>query len=208
MGLESILTYIAEGYQITGLIILFFSAMIEYLFPPFPGDTVTLAGAVLVSFGDWNFFLVYGAVTLGSLAGSALMFFLGIYLYRWQQRRGKKGLEEKLNTVIDKFKKHGAVYLVLNRFLPGVRSFFFIAAGMAGITFGRVMFFSFISLLLWNALLMAAGVVLGHNVPRIEQFFKTYSFAVWVLITGVILFFVIKYLRSRRSKSDSKEEKE
>ena len=55
---------------------------------------------------------------------------------------------------------------------------------------------------------MAAGVVLGHNVPRIEQFFKTYSFAVWVLITGVILFFVIKYLRSRRSKSDSKEEKE
>ena len=40
-------------------LILFASAVVENLFPPIPGDTITAFGAFLVGTGRLNYFMVY-----------------------------------------------------------------------------------------------------------------------------------------------------
>ena len=71
--------------------VLFLSAAIEYLFPPFQGDTVTLFGAFLVATREWSLALVLGAVTLGSLCGAAGDYWLGAWLARRDSGRGDRG---------------------------------------------------------------------------------------------------------------------
>ena len=62
--------------------------------------------------------------------------------------------------------RHGAVLLVINRFVPGVRALFFVAAGLAGLPLRAVVGWSVVSSLLWNAALVAVGTWVGWNVDR------------------------------------------
>ena len=55
-----------------GLLFLFLSCVIEYLFPPFPGDTITLFGAVLITAYHWSFWWMMVVLTLGNLLGATL----------------------------------------------------------------------------------------------------------------------------------------
>ncbi len=117
--------------------------MLEYLFPPFPGDTVTLFGAFLVTQYSWNLPLVFGVVLLGSALGAMADFYVGV----WMGRRYREGrflrapsVRRRVDQVTGAFQRHGEAYIALNRFLPAVRAVFFIAAGMAGLRPARVLF--------------------------------------------------------------------
>src|SRR5262245_60083821 len=69
---EIIERLVEQQNSVGGLAALAGSAMIEYVFPPFPGDFVTVLGAVLVTGYGWSFPLVLGAVMLGSVAGTLI----------------------------------------------------------------------------------------------------------------------------------------
>ncbi len=169
-----------------GLAVLCGSAIVEYVFPPFPGDVITVFGGVLVGAYHWSLTLVFVTVTLGSVLGGLAAFALG---KRWQKRKGPGFAEEKtkLARLVRRFEKHGSLYLLLNRFVPGIRPLFFVAAGLAGMTTTRVLVLSTISAALYNALLIFAGISVGHNLERIEDWLKTYSMIVWGLLALIAL---------------------
>ena len=73
---RQIIELLSSGPSTIGAVVLFITALIEYVFPPFPGDTVTLFGAFLAANGSWSVPLVFTAVTLGSASGSALNCFM------------------------------------------------------------------------------------------------------------------------------------
>ena len=54
-------------------VILFLSAIIENVFPPIPGDTVTVIGAYLISTEKLGFWGVYISTSTGSLVGFYVM---------------------------------------------------------------------------------------------------------------------------------------
>ena len=180
--------------------LLFGGAFLEYIFPPVPGDAVVLAGAVLVGAAGWSAWLVFGVVTLGSALGAAAAFGVG----RWLERSGRLArLSEKkragIDDVVARFERRGAFYLAINRFFPGIRAFFFVAAGLAGYRLRVVLLWSVVSALLWNAMLMGAGVFLGHNVDEIDTFFTRYTWVMWGLIAAVVVVVVWRILAKRRA---------
>jgi membrane protein DedA with SNARE-associated domain len=62
---------------------LFVSALIENIFPPVPGDTVTIIGAYLVGVGALQFWGVFLSTTFGSISG-----FMGLYGFAfWLERK-------------------------------------------------------------------------------------------------------------------------
>src|SRR5690606_32687621 len=112
------------------------AALLEYIFPPFPGDTAVLAGAFLVATADWSPFAVLLAVNVGSICGLLLDYYFGLYVRHhdasWRVRsKFWLRISDSINKVLPLFEKHPSFYLVINRFLPSVRAFFFVAAGMA-----------------------------------------------------------------------------
>jgi len=180
------------------LLILAGAAAIEYVFPLFPGDSITLLAGVLVGAYQWNFVIVFLSVLSGSVLGSWVAFAIG---QRWQKRRqAEEGESGRLGLLVGKFRRHGSWYLVLNRFMPGIRPLFFVAAGLAGMSTRRVLLLSAVSAALWNAALMVAGIAVGHNIDQLEGWFRTYSTIAWIAIVVVVMVVVVRQLWRRMKR--------
>lgn len=185
--------------------ILALSAMLEYVFPPFPGDTVTLAGAVLARVGGWSYLAVFGALTLGSVAGSVVAWWAGAKglreerLVRWFG--GTEGKNSGIHRVLAGYRKYGAPFLVLNRFMPGIRAFFFVGAGMARIPLGWVVFYSALSAGAWNVLLLVAGYLIGDNLEALRSLMATYMTVVWVLLGTGLAAGLVWWWRKRKRRA-------
>ena len=166
--------------------VLFAGTFLEYVVPPFPGDTVVVAGAALFTALGWPMWPVFVTVTLGAVAGSAASWWVG----RAVARRGLDRLTPRtrvaVTLLLDRFDRHGPVYLVVNRFLAGVRTFFFVAAGMMDYRLGIVLFWSTVSSLIWNGCLLALGRFLGGTVEALTQVMRDYNLAVGVVIVAIL----------------------
>ena len=186
--------------SLVGFSVLAASAAIEYVFPPFPGDFVTVLGAVLVTGYGWSFAGVLGAVMLGSIAGTLVAHQIGI---AWARRRaaGHAKPRPMLDAIVRGFERHGPAYIVVNRFLPGVRALVFVAAGLAGIPRRTVILYGAASALLWNIGLMALGAALGANLERLEAIVEKYAIAAWVLILLIALALLVRWRRRRGDTS-------
>lgn len=207
MTLHDAIVFLTAAHPWLLWLLLFASALIEYVFPPFPGDTVTLAGAVLVTAFGVPAPAVLAAVLAGSLVGCAADYGLGVLAARgswpgakrwWVVRRAREGAESAARS----FARHGEVLIVVNRFLPGVRAFLFVAAGMAGMRFGRVMFYAALSALAWNVLLLAAGMAVGARWEDLESLFGTYQTVLWGVLAVVVLILAGRWWWRARRRAD------
>jgi membrane-associated protein len=198
-----ILAYLSRGESLLGLAALAAASLAEYVFPPFPGDTVTLFGAFLAATARWRVAAVLAAVTGGSLAGAALDYAIGRRLAARplaalspRHRR----LRERLAPIVARFERHGAAYLAVNRFLPGIRALIFVAAGAARLPLGKVLAFGAVSALLWNGLLIGAGFAVGENWGLLLDLLRRYTAAVWIAIAvaAVLLAALALWRRVRR----------
>ena len=191
-----------------GVCVLAVSAGVEYLFPPFPGDTVTLAGALLIPLAGWPWWGVLGGLVCGSLWGAALMWRVGVWaasgegdgwVHRWLRR---EGVSRRVSEVVGRFERHGAVYIVLNRFIPAFRGVFFIASGMAGLRLGVVLWYAALSALLWNGVLLGVGALVGFQLDRIVELSGQYARGVWIALCVGVAVWGLRWWWRRRSPND------
>jgi membrane-associated protein len=202
MELDAIIESLRSWPPLVVFLLLFVGALIEYLVPPLPGDTFVLAGAVLVAAFGWHFVPVLVVVTAGATSGAWLDFKIGQWLVRTHRldRFGAAG-QEAIEGIVRQMRRHGPVYLAVNRFLPGIRAFFFVAAGVAGVKTHQVLLWSTVSALAWNAGLVALGYALGKNLDALVDFLTQYTIVVWVLVLAVTGFFVGRLVLKRRRSS-------
>jgi membrane protein DedA with SNARE-associated domain len=193
--IQTLLDVVARHHGDWGVIVLFLSSLIEYVFPPFPGDVVTLFGTYLVIQGLWSFPFALFLATAGSLVGAAIDYGIGTWVGRHLDRIPSKKTashwslltQEKYHLLLERFRKYGIAIIAINRFLPGIRAFFFVAAGAAAMPLWIVLVFAAISAILWNTLLLGTGLAVGANWPRLQQLFQSYSMAVWILLAAFLL---------------------
>jgi membrane protein DedA with SNARE-associated domain len=184
---------------------LFGSSILENLFPPVPGDTITVFGAFLVGIGKLDFFLVYAVTSLGSSVGFILLFYAGAFLEMefFINTKIKIFSSHKLLLAEKWFSRYGYYVVALNRFLPGVRSVISIAAGISGLNGMKVFLLSLISALGWNFLWIYSGYTIGNNwvvvQEKISIIIRNYNIAACiVLITAASCYFMFKFYRKRK----------
>lgn len=179
------------------------AAMLEYVFPPFPGDVVTLLGAFMVGAFEWSLPGVWLAVTAGSVAGLSLDYAFGAWVQRhdpiWRKKYPRWA---RLGRSIDRFdafyRRWGAWCILANRFLPAVRAIFFVAAGMAGIRYWKVLVLGLVSSAAWNLLIFLVGVSVGHKWEDLLGFLRTYSTVAWIAVAVAAVVLVVVFLVRRR----------
>jgi len=184
---------------------LFGSAVLENLFPPAPGDTVTVFGAFLVGVGRLDFFIVYAVTTLGSAAGFMILFYAGAFLEMefFLNTRFKIFSSHKILSAEKWFNRYGYYVVVLNRFLPGLRSVISIVAGVSHLHGLKVFLLSIVSAMGWNIIWIYSGYTLGNNWDMVNQkisgIIRNYNIAAGILlITALAGFFIFKMLKKRR----------
>jgi membrane protein DedA with SNARE-associated domain len=188
---------------------LFVSAFVENVFPPVPGDTVTLIGAYFVGTGHLNYFGVLVSTTAGSVVGFMALFLVAFWLewgvmekynFKWIKRT-------HIERVQEWFRKYGYRVILINRFLSGVRSVISITAGLSKLRISAVFLLSFLSALVWNGLIIAAGAFIGDNWQDIERSLKLYNQIIIiglsiVAVAYLVYFFIYKKKRSEEDKID------
>jgi len=186
--LDEVTRLLREGDAPVAYLILALAAALEYVVPLMPGDSVTLLGIFLAATAGYSAWLVLLALTAGSVAGSLMGWGFGRWLHgrreRWPKFMKRRRVASSIAKVQASFERHGSAYLAVNRFLPGLRAFFFVAAGLAGLRPLPVAFWGGVSAVLWNSLLLALGYAVGENYQRLEGIVHGYG---WVAFGAVVV---------------------
>lgn len=171
-------------------VVLALSGALEYVLPFLPGDTVMLFGAFLCTTAGRDPLLVYGAINLGSLAGAMAAYAAGRALASRQHLVKRTRLRLAIELAEERFARHGAAYLLVNRFVPAARAVFFLAAGMVRMPPWKVLLFGGLSALAWNALIVAVAWSIGGSWEQLQGWFRRYThvalaaFALAVLVVA------------------------
>lgn len=183
--------------------ILALSVVIEYIFPVFPGDTVVIAAGFFSVHGKISLWEIIGALFIGTFIGIWLLYYLG------QCIAAKKITSEKIAKFIPAkdiarinqwYQKWGYSFLLINRFFPGIRSLFFIAAGMSNMSYIPVLVTGMLSASLFNGGLLVLGYSVGYNFETIDDIWHRYTMVSSIII-GVIVAVFLAIFFHRKLKS-------
>lgn len=196
--LDRFLAYLDTLPDLLIYILLGLSAFVENVFPPAPGDTITAFGAFLVGTNRLQFLSMFISTTIGSLAGFMFLFWIGSLLGRrfFVERDFWYFKAEDIIRAETWFRKYGYFLILINRFLPGIRSVISLVGGISGLQVFKVFLLALISSGVWNLIWIGMGYSLGSNwetaKARIVEIMVTYNVAVLVLLGVGVLFFVAR----------------
>jgi len=176
------------------------SAFVENVFPPIPGDTITAFGAFLVGTGRLDFMGVYLATTIGSVIGFLFLFWLGLLLGRrfFVERDHRFFRVKDILRAEEWFRKYGYWLVLMNRFLPGVRSVISIAGGISRLKIAAVALLATASAAAWNLIWIIVGYFLGTNWAVVKDALARLMFRYNMVILGVGVLLALGALLRRR----------
>lgn len=188
-----------------GYLVLALAALIEYLAPPFPGDTIVLMGGAYAVRGGNSVLLVWLAVTVASIIGISCNYAVGRYVADRVNARPEGKLlfgvtHANVRELQEKMRERGAWLLVVNRFLPTFRTVLFIAAGASRMPLRKVLALGVLSALAWNGMLLGVGYLLGGNAERLEKLLTEYKRGAFIVVGLVVVVLLVRWLISKRPK--------
>lgn len=180
---------------------LFVSAIIENLFPPYPGDSIIFAGGYLASAGRLNWPLVFASTTAGSWAGILILFWLG-------RAKGRSLLIKKEGRWISRenfvrfenwFARRGILVIIFSRFLAGIRSGVAVAAGIAGLSWKKILIFGLLAVVIWNGIIISLAHLVEYNWEELYRWFGVYNRLVLAALAALLIFWVFQFWRKKRA---------
>ena len=179
------------------------SALVENVFPPIPGDTITAFGAFLVGTKRLHFVGVYLSTTIGSLSGFMFLFWVGSAVGRrfFIEKNYRFFKAKDIVRAEVWFQRFGYLLVALNRFFPGIRSVISLASGISGLNSLKTAVLALISCGVWNLVWIGFGYTLGTNWETMREkmahIMVRYNLLVLALLILVILFFLAKKMFKR-----------
>ena len=189
-----------------------FAAFAEYIFPPFPGDSMVAIGGAFAWRAGQSWLGVWVAVISGNALGIGLQYRIGCILAKrinnpepgWIVRKLiDHGLSvERINAMQERIRKHSVMILLINRFMPSLRALVFLAAGASGVSLKKTLGWGVLGSLIWSAFILGIGAWAGGNAERMLDVLGRYeTAAAWCVGTAVVLWVLYKiYVWKRRKR--------
>ncbi len=138
-----------------------------------PGDSLLFTAGFVASQGLFNFpILLLGSIICAISAGYVGYGFGKTIGHRWFEKADSLFFHRKhLEDTKRFFEKYGNKTVVISRFIPVIRTFAPIFAGIGEMTFKRFSFWNIIGGVLWPSIIITSGYFLGQLVPGVEKYF-------------------------------------
>lgn len=138
----------------------------------FPGASLLFASGVLAAAGVFNIWILLTGVIVAAVAGDSVGYWfgtkVGTALYtRPDTRFFRKEYIEKTKLFFDKY---GTRTVLVARFIPIVRTFAPILAGVGSMTYKTFLFYNVLGAFLWAGGVTLLGYTLGRSIPDAEKF--------------------------------------
>ena len=137
-----------------------------------PGDSLLFTAGFLASQGFFDERVLIPLFAIAAILGDSAGYWIGAKAGKWLMRQKesfffKKSYIERARKFYD---KHGGKTLILARFVPAVRTFVPIVAGMTGMNYSKFLTYNVVGGILWGSGVSAAGYFLGSRIPHVDRY--------------------------------------
>ena len=190
-----------------GLLGVFFLMLLEGMLLPVPSEVVMTFSGYLAFYGLLDPFGSYFSIILLLLAGS-IGDLIGAWIAYWIGKYGGdpfilrygKYFFLKSDT-IDRtkmwFNRYGDISVFTTRFLPVLRTFISIPAGIATMDFKKFSLYTLTGDIMYNIVLIYLGILFGSNWKVLLKYFTELSYVGAAVFMVVIVYFIFRILKNR-----------
>lgn len=175
----------------TGLLVGFF----------LPGDSLLVTAGVFAATGKLNVWHVIGLLSVAAIVGDTVGYWFGRRVGPALFKRPKSLLfnPAHLRRAHDFYEKHGGKTIIIARFIPIIRTFAPIVAGMGGMNYRRFVAFNVFGGLFWVISMTGIGYFLGQ-IPGVREHIEIVIIVVVFLsILPGIIAVASEWMKKRRA---------
>ena len=169
-----------------------------------PGDSLLFAAGLLASRGHLNFPLILVGCFIAAVAGDQVGYMFGNRVGPALFRRPNSRFFHRrhLEKAHRYFEKEGPKTIVLARFIPIVRTFAPVVAGVARMPYRTFVTYNVVGGFLWAIGVTTLGYVLGETIPDIDKYLLP---AVAIIVALSLIPIGREVLKMRREDWDDAE---
>jgi membrane-associated protein len=183
---------IAIVFAETGLLVGFF----------LPGDSLLITAGLFAARGDLDITMLLVALIPAAIVGNATGYFIGhrTGMALYSRRDSLLFRREHLRITHEYYERHGGKTIVLAQFIPILRTFAPVVAGVAAMGYRHFATYNVVGAILWVGSMTMAGYGLGTAIPNIES---RIHIVVAIVIAISLLPPAIAWLRSRTRRAQA-----
>lgn len=188
-------TYLIQLFGYPGLTLIVFletGAMIFFL----PGDSLLFMAGLFAGNGDLNLLFLQLLLIPAAILGDATSYFIGSKMgpALFNKPDSKLFKPQHMKAAHDFYERHGGKAIIMARFMPIVRTFVPVVAGIAKMPYRRFASFNMVGGALWVSSMTVAGYFLGQ--------FEFVKKRIELIVIGIIVLSVlpgfIAWLKARK----------
>ncbi len=162
-----------------------------------PGDSLLFAAGFLASQGVFNIWILALLCFTGAVVGDSVGYAFGNKVGRrlFHKQNSLLFHKDHLKRAEDFYEKHGKKTIIIARFIPLIRTFAPIVAGIGSMHYATFLAYNVIGGFLWAVGLTFTGFFLGNLVPDVDRYLLPIIGAIIVLS---ILPAIIHLFKGRR----------
>ena len=172
----------------TGLLVGFF----------LPGDSLLITAGLLAGMGSLNIWWLNGLVIAAAILGDSTGYAIGTRLGPRIFTRPKSMLfnPKHVQRTQRFYEKYGAKTIVIARFVPIIRTFAPVLAGVGSMRYRRFLAYNVVGGIGWVVSMTLAGYLLGQTVPNISK--HIHELVIVIIVLSVIPIAVEVYRERRK----------
>ncbi len=169
-----------------------------------PGDSLLVTAGILASRGLFNIYLVSLLSFIGAVIGDSIGYAIGArYGTRlFSKKNGLLFTKENLERSEHFYAVHGKKTIIIARFLPVIRSFAPILAGVGNMPYSTFVTYNVIGAVAWGVGLPFAGLFLGNKVSGIDKYIIPIILAIVIVSALPGILKLVHIWIKRRSRTD------
>lgn len=196
--------HLLDSFGIWGLLLIVFaeSGLLIGFF--LPGDSlIVTAGLLAATTGVFNIWLLGALLTVASIIGNTVGYAVG-------QAAGPRLFKREDSLLFNKkhlyrahefYERHGGKTVIIARFMPIVRTFVPVVAGMGQMGYRRYTMFNVVGGIGWIWSMLFIGYFLGRYIPGVDQHIES---VIILVIALSLLPGLIGWLKARRAARDER----
>ena len=169
--------------------------------PILPGDSLLFAAGTFAALGSLNLTGIVVSLSVAAVAGDTVNYWIGHLVGPkvFTQKTSRFFKKEYLDRTHQFYEKYGGKTIIIARFVPIIRTFAPLVAGIGSMTYVRFIAYNVVGGVGWIMILVLAGYFFG-NVPIVRRNFSLVILAIIIIsiLPGAIEFVRHKY-GSKRS---------
>ncbi len=189
---------LAVGLFYPGIIFLMF---LESCAIPISSEVVLMVSGFLSGEGKINFYLVVLSATVGTLAGSSLLYYIGKKGgRRIMEKYGKYFLVSKkdLDKAESWFKKYGSITVFIGICLPVIKTYIGFPPGASLMNYKKFAVYIVIGSLIYNTAVAYLGLVVGRNINLFIPYFKKFGIILIAAVIALIVIYLYRHIKESR----------